>query len=81
MTVAEYARLRQAIDDEDCVAIVRVLHRHTRGGLKKRHYACWYLAIDQAHAQIEGLEAALKAAQTQTAWCNALSETTWAKRE
>ena len=47
--------------------LVKLLDRHTEGGLKKRHYANWYLAFEEMHSEFAELEKALKDADTSVA--------------
>lgn len=53
--------------------LVKLLDRHTEGGLKKRHYANWYLAFEQMTSEFAELEKALKEADASVAWMNAIS--------
>lgn len=59
--------------------LVKLLDRHTEGGLKKRHYANWYLAFEQMTSEFAELEKALKDADTSVAWLSMVTtpKETW----
>ena len=81
LTVADYVALSVAFDDDDRLTILAVLDKYSGGTLRNLPWPCWFVALDQATAQLQPVEDALSEVQAAAAFANIASKPIGATRE